>query len=120
MCTNENAAIASFKAVKGTIIVIAGGKQKGDKGDNYLNLLTKEAKACVILGENVAYITAYFKTKNFTKFAIAENMNDAIRKARAFAAPGDVILLNPGFASFDHFTNFEERGEVFKDAAYRN
>lgn len=120
MCTNENAAIASFKAVKGTIIVIAGGKQKGDKGDNYLNLLTKEAKACVILGENVAYITAYFETKNFTKFAIAENMNDAIRKARAFAAPGDVILLNPGFASFDHFTNFEERGEVFKDAAYRN
>lgn len=120
MCTNEDAAIASFKAVKAAKVVIVGGKQKGDRGENYLDLLTNEAKACVILGENVSYIASYFKSKNFTKFAIAENMNDAIKKARAFAVPGDAILLNPGFASFDHFTNFEERGEAFKNAAYRN
>ncbi len=120
MCTNEHAAIESFKAVKGTRIVIIGGKQKGDKGENYLNLLTKEAKACVILGDNACAIAAYFRTKNFSKFTIAESMDDAVRKARTFAMAGDTILLNPGFASFDYFANFEERGETFKNAAYRD
>lgn len=120
MCTNENAAIASFKAVDGGKIVIVGGKRKGDKGENYLELLAKEAKACVILGENATHIAAYFKSKNFNKFAVAEDMDNAIKKARAFALAGDTILLNPGFASFDYFTNFEERGEAFKNAAHRN
>ncbi len=120
MCTNENAAIASFKAVAGAKIIIVGGKQKGDRGENYLDLLTKEAKACVILGDNASYIANYFKSKHFDKFTIAEDMVDAVRKARSFATTGDTILLNPGFASFDYFTNFEERGEVFKNAAYQD
>ncbi len=120
MCTNENAAIASFKAVKGTKIVIVGGKQKGDKGDNYLELLTEEADACVVLGENASYIVSYFKAHNFERYAVADNMDDAIVKARAFAKSGDTILFNPGFASFDYFTNFAERGEVFRNAAHRD
>jgi len=119
MCTNENAAIASFRAVQGSKIVIVGGKQKGDKGDKYLDILTKEADACVILGENASYIVSYFKAHDFKRFAVADDMEDAIRKARAFAHPGDTILFNPGFASFDYFANFEERGEVFKNAAHR-
>jgi len=120
MCTNEDAAIASFRAVPGAKIIILGGKQKGDRGDNYLDLLTKEAKACVILGDNASYITDYFRSKHFDKFTIAQDMDDAVRKARAFSIPGDTILLNPGFASFDYFSNFEERGEAFKHAAYRD
>ncbi len=120
MCTNEDAAIASFRAIPGTKIVILGGKQKGDRGENYLALLTKEAKACVILGDNAPYIMDYFRSKEFDKFDSAQDMDDAVRKARAFSIPGDTILLNPGFASFDYFSNFEERGEAFKHAAHRD
>jgi len=120
MCTNESAAIASFNAVKGDKIVIVGGRQKGNKGEKYLDLLVKKAKACIVLGENAFYITDYFKTKKFDRFAVAEDMDDAVEKARGFAANGDIILLNPGFASFGHFRNFEERGAAFKDAAYRD
>lgn len=120
MCTNESAAIASFVALQGAKIVIVGGKQKGDTGQNYLSLLAREAKACVILGENAHYIAGYFKSKNFNKFSIAEDMGDAIGKAQEFAEPEDIILLNPGFASFDFYRNFEEKGEAFRNAAYRN
>ena len=67
MCTNESAAIASFNALRGAKIVIVGGKQKGDKGHNYLDLLTKESKACVILGENARYIANYFRSKDFKR-----------------------------------------------------
>jgi len=120
MCTNESAAIVSFRAVEGAKVVIVGGRHKGNEGQNYLDLLTREAKACVILGENASHIEKYFKLREFNKFVIAKDMDDAIRHAKTFAMPGDTILLSPGFASFDYFRNFEERGEVFKSAAYRN
>jgi len=120
MCTNEKAAIASLEAVAGDTIVIAGGRIKGDAGDGYLDLLTRHAKACVILGANADYIADFFTKKGYTAFAIAKNMDDAVRKAREFARAGDTILLNPGYASFDYFTDFLERGEAFKHAAKQN
>jgi UDP-N-acetylmuramoylalanine--D-glutamate ligase len=120
MCTNEIAAIASFKAIKGPKIVIVGGKQKGDKAEDYLLVLAKEAKACVILGENAAYIANFFEMKGFAAFTVANSMDDALVKARQFAAGGDTILLNPGFASFDYFTNFADRGEAFKNAVQKD
>ncbi len=120
MCTNENAAIESLKAIAGPKIVIVGGKQKGDRAERYLKLLTEKAKACVILGENARDIKAYFDTEHFKQFTTATNMDDAVAKARALASPGDTILLNPGYASFDFFTNFEERGKAFKNAVLKS
>ena len=120
MCTNEIAAIASFKAVMGPKIVILGGKHKGDKAKDYLSILVEQAKACVILGDNAAYIANFFETNGLEAFTIASSMDDALIKARQFAAPGDTVLLNPGFASFDYFANFADRGEAFKDAVQKN
>ena len=120
MCTNEIAAIASFKAINGPKIIIVGGRQKGDLAENYLSILAKEAKACVILGENAVYINDFFRDKHFSIFTIACSMDDALAKARNFAEPGDTIMLNPGFASFDYFLSFADRGEAFKIAVQRN
>jgi UDP-N-acetylmuramoylalanine--D-glutamate ligase len=120
MCTNAAAAIASFQAVQGPKIVIMGGKHKGDEGARYFNLLIKEAKACVVLGENASYIAGYFEENGFHNYAIAKNMVDAVKKARMFSASGDVIMLNPGFASFDNFGDFLERGEAFRNAIHQD
>ena len=38
---------------------------------------------------------------------------DAVEEARRLAVAGDVVLLAPGFKSFDQFRDFEERGDVF-------
>ena len=40
----------------------------------------------------------------------------AVREAFELAAPGDVVLLAPGCASFDQYRNFEERGLDFRGA----
>jgi UDP-N-acetylmuramoylalanine--D-glutamate ligase len=120
MCTNASAAIASFQAVTGPKIVIIGGKHKGDQGEHYFNLLVKEAKACIILGENAWFVARYFEEKGFRDYAIAKDMTDAVNKARAFSDEGDVIMLNPGFASFDYFGDFLERGEAFRNAIHQD
>jgi len=46
----------------------------------------------------------------------ANSMEEAVEKARAFAEPGDVVLLSPGCASFDMFRSAEHRGQLFADA----
>jgi len=45
---------------------------------------------------------------------LAPKLSDAVEIARKSAQPTDVVLLSPGCASFDEFSNFEERGNMFK------
>jgi UDP-N-acetylmuramoylalanine--D-glutamate ligase len=40
-------------------------------------------------------------------------MVDALERAAEVAQPGDTVLLSPACASFDEFSGFAERGEVF-------
>jgi len=46
-------------------------------------------------------------------------MRDAVRAAFAAAAPGGVVLLAPACASFDMFTDYAERGRIFKEEVQR-
>jgi len=41
-------------------------------------------------------------------------MDEAVAVASREAESGDIVLLSPGYASFDMFRNYQERGEVFK------
>lgn len=42
-------------------------------------------------------------------------MEQALEEALRIARPGDTILLSPACSSFDQFSNYEERGRIFKE-----
>ena len=49
----------------------------------------------------------------------APDMDRAVQLAARQALPGDRVLLSPACASFDMFSGYEQRGQVFMDAVWR-
>jgi UDP-N-acetylmuramoylalanine--D-glutamate ligase len=91
--------------------LIAGGY---DKGVDLAPLVQGGAlcKAVYTIGATGPRIAAAV-TKQGGRAVECEVLDRAVEAAVEAAAPGDVILLSPGCASWDQFTNYEERGERF-------
>ena len=108
--TNPGAVIAAMRAFDRPIVLIAGGKSKGTDFAELGKVLSSRAKAVVLIGEAAEEIASVVKR---AKVEHATSMDDAVRRARDLAEPGDVVLLSPGCASFDMFRSAEHRGEEF-------
>jgi len=108
--TNPGSVIAALRAYDRAVVLIAGGRSKGTDFVELGVAIRQRAKALVTIGEAAAEIAQH---AGGVPIANATSMSDAVRKARAFAAAGDVVLLSPGCASFDMFNSAEDRGEKF-------
>ena len=58
------------------------------------------------------------RDSGFCTFRVAHtscaNFAEAVRRAAELADAGEHVLLSPGFASFDMFRNYEDRGDQFE------
>jgi UDP-N-acetylmuramoylalanine--D-glutamate ligase len=111
--TNPGSVIAAMRSFDRPIVLIAGGKAKGTDFAEMGKVVSSRAKAVVLIGEAADEIATVVKRATVAR---AESMEEAVEKARAFAGPGDVVLLSPGCASFDMFRSAEHRGQLFADA----
>ncbi len=124
--TNVDAAIKALTAYPNRpVIMLLGGH---DKGTELLDL----AKAClascrmaICYGEAGPRIALAIESAldsgcvpAYKDFAVlsASGMREALKTAYNLAASPDVVLLSPACSSFDEFSSFGERGEVFKAA----
>ncbi len=116
--TNVGAAIAAINGVEAEkIVLIAGGQGKGQDFAPLVEPLRQRARAVVLLGEDSALIEAALQnlvTADGLNIRHAQNMAEAVKTAAELAQSGDAVLLSPACASFDMFTGFEQRGEIFK------
>lgn len=119
--TNPNSTCVALKTLKaeGPIILILGGKDKGVDLGGMCELINKSVKKVVLLGEAAQRFEKELRSSNFNAIETVKDLKEAAQKSFKSAKKGDVVLLSPACASFDMFSNFEERGKVFKEAVKR-
>lgn len=113
MCTNTAAAVLSLEAFERPVVLIAGGQNKGLPTEEYVDAIRRRAKAAVLIGEVRDELACQLRRQGYERFVTAETLRAAVRQAAATAAAGDIVLFSPGFASFDMFKDFQERGRRF-------
>jgi UDP-N-acetylmuramoylalanine--D-glutamate ligase len=112
--TTVESAIWALKNISQPIIWIAGGRHKGIDYKIISGLARKKVKKAILIGEARGNIRDAFK--NTLPMEDALTLPDAVKNAYACARPGDCVLLSPMCSSYDMFSDYEERGRVFKKA----
>lgn len=110
IATIPEAAIAALKSFlpKRVIQIVGGSKKKDPPIEELCAALSERAKAVLCIGETGPKIAAHIPGS-----IVCDTLAVAVVKAKSIAVPGDVILLSPGYASYDQFVNFEKRGDEF-------
>ena len=113
--TNVNSVWYALECMETDIVWIAGGIDKGNDYSELFQLVKKKVRAVVCLGKDNKKLIEAFRDKVHTVVETA-SMEEAVRTSYYLAAKGDTVLLSPACASFDLFTNYEDRGRQFKNA----
>ncbi len=111
--TNVNAVWYALESFSGTVVLIAGGRDKGNDYEPLKRLVEEKVRGIVAIGEGAEAIERELGPHTGS-LAHADSMEDAIQYARLLAEPGDTILLSPACSSFDMYENYEDRGDTFK------
>ncbi|MDE2058309.1 MAG: UDP-N-acetylmuramoyl-L-alanine--D-glutamate ligase [candidate division NC10 bacterium] len=112
--TNVGAVIRSLQSFTVPVVLIAGGKDKQSDFSPLAPLVRERVKRLVLIGQAAPKLRR--ELAGACPIEDASSLEEAVRRAAAAASPGEVVLLSPACASFDMFTDFEDRGRVFKAA----
>ena len=113
--TNVNATWYALSHYDKPIVWIAGGVDKGNNYEILKPLVKEKVKALICLGLDNSKLHKAFE--GIVDLIIdTESIDEAVWEAYYAAKKGDTVLLSPACSSFDLFENFEERGELFKNA----
>jgi UDP-N-acetylmuramoylalanine--D-glutamate ligase len=113
--TNVDAATRALESFDRPIIWIGGGYSKGVAASELADAIAAHATLAILNGDTAGELDAALADRGFADRVIVPDQESAVRLAAQRAAPGDVVLLAPGYASFDQFTDFEARGAAFAD-----
>lgn len=95
------------------ILMICGGRDKHIDFTTLREMVHLKVKKMFVIGEAKEKLKLSFQ--DVVNLEECRDLEEAVLKAWESASEGDCVLLSPMCASFDMFTNFEERGRVFKE-----
>ena len=114
--TNVDACWYALESMKTKVILIIGGKDKGNDYEPIKQLVREKCSGIVYLGADNQKLH-----DNFDNMGIpvrdTHSMKECMEACYEMAKPGETVLLSPCCASFDLFKNMEDRGEQFKELA---
>ena len=113
--TNPDAAIQGIRAMNRPTYLIGGGYDKQSAYDEWIDAFDGKVKELVLIGQTAGKIEACAHRHGFTATVKCETLEEAIRYCYSHAASGDAVLLSPACASWGMFSNYEERGRIFKE-----
>jgi UDP-N-acetylmuramoylalanine--D-glutamate ligase len=115
--TNVASATVGLRAFAGGVHAILGGSEKGEPFAPLLEPIGERCSACYLTGATAARMAEELAPAIASGVELhrCADLEDAVRRAAAAAAPGEVVLLSPACASFDAFENFEQRGDRFRE-----
>lgn len=119
--SQPDASIAALRSVPGKKVMIMGGFDRGLDLTELCRAVQEaadEIRKIVIIGASGDRLEAMLAAAGFDNYVRLDggDMPEIIDLARSQAREGDAIVLSPGFASFDMFKNFEDRGRQFNEA----
>ncbi|MFN8389292.1 MAG: UDP-N-acetylmuramoyl-L-alanine--D-glutamate ligase [Bdellovibrionota bacterium] len=106
----------------GKVVLLVGGKMKEGAWDSVRERLPKLARSVIGFGADGGLVLEQLGLEVGAAGAISvqriDTLEHALRAAKATASPGDVVLLSPGCASFDAYSDFGARGRHFKQLVH--
>jgi UDP-N-acetylmuramoylalanine--D-glutamate ligase len=112
--TNLHAMESCIRSQDRPLVLIAGGKEKGLDYTPLRESLRGRVRAVALIGEIAPKLEAQFS--DMLPCRRAKDMAEAVTLARALSQPGDAVVLSPGTSSFDMYTGYGQRGDVFCEA----
>jgi UDP-N-acetylmuramoylalanine--D-glutamate ligase len=97
-------------------IWIVGGVDKGEDFSVLADLVSEKVKAIICLGTQTWRLIKQFENVGPVLLVNANSIEEAVQHASVVVREGETILFSPACPSYDMFENFEQRGELFKDA----
>jgi UDP-N-acetylmuramoylalanine--D-glutamate ligase len=115
--TNVASALAAIRSFPSGIHLIAGGRPKGESFEPLAGPVAERCRACYLIGEAAERLGAELAPAAAAGVALelCGTLARAVELAAERARRGEVVLLSPACASFDAFSDFEERGERFRE-----
>ena len=120
--TNVGATVAALDGLGRTfagagqqILLIAGGDGKGQDFSALAQPVASHVRAVLLIGRDAPAVRAVIEPTGVPVFDL-DDLPQAVRRAAGLARAGDVVLLSPACASFDMFTGYAQRAQVFVDA----
>lgn len=111
--TNVNSTWYALESMTDPVVLILGGKDKGNDYSEIEEFVINKVTAIVCLGVDNSKLHAFFDGK-VPVLEDARSMQECVDKCHALAKDGQTVLLSPCCASFDLFKSYEDRGEQFK------
>jgi len=114
--TNVSSTGVAIDGMERPTVLLLGGRHKGEAYTPLAEAVRRKVTRVIAYGEAAPIIATDLRPV-VDVVRLGSDFEDVIRAAKAAARAGDAVLLSPACSSYDMFSNYEERGERFRELA---